>query len=55
MIQIQVQNKDAIFDVNTSTYQRTNFTKKEILINHRAVLSSFGINTLDDETDCISV
>ena len=25
-------------DVNTSTYQRTNFTKEEILINHRSVL-----------------
>ena len=31
-------------DVNTSTYQRTNFTKEEILINHRSVLSSFSIN-----------
>ena len=35
-------------DVNTSTYQRTNFTKEESLINHRSVLSSFGINTLGD-------
>ena len=38
-------------DVDTSTYQRTNFTKEEILINHRSVLSSFGINTLDDDAD----
>ena len=38
-------------DVDTSTYQRTNFTKEEIVINHRSVLSSFGINTLDDDAD----
>ena len=42
-------------DVNTSTYQRTNFTKEEILINHRSVLSSFGINTLDDDADLPSL
>ena len=42
-------------DVDTSTYQRTNFTKEEILINHRSVLSSFGIDTLDDDADLPSV
>ena len=42
-------------DVDTSTYQRTNFTKEEILINHRSVLASFDINTLDDETDLPSL
>ena len=42
-------------DVDTSTYQRTNFTKEEILINHRSVLSSFGINTLDDDADLPSL
>ena len=29
----------------SSTYQRTNLLKSEILINHRSVLSSFGVNT----------
>ena len=29
----------------SSTYQRTNLLKGEILINHRSVLSSFGVNT----------
>ena len=42
-------------DVDTSTYQRTNFRKEEILINHRSVLSSFGINTLDDDADLPSL
>ena len=28
-------------DVDSSTYQRTNFTKEEILVNHRSVLTSF--------------
>ena len=42
-------------DVDTSTYQRTNFKKEEILINHRSVLSSFGINTLDDDADLPSL
>ena len=42
-------------DVNTSTYQRINFTKEEILINHRSVLSSFGINILDDDADLPSL
>ena len=32
----------------SSTYQRTNLTKSEILINHRSVLSSFGVNTKYD-------
>ena len=34
-----------------STYQRTNLSKSEILINHRSVLSSFGVNTKDDDMD----
>ena len=34
----------------SSTYQRTNLFKSEILINHRSVLSSFGVNT-DKEDD----
>ena len=42
-------------DVATSTYQRTNFTKEEILINHCSVLSPFGINTLDDDADLSSL
>ena len=29
----------------SSTYQRTNLSKSEIFINHRSVLSSFGVNT----------
>ena len=27
----------------SSTYHRTNLTKSELLINHRSVLSSFGV------------
>ena len=42
-------------DVDTSTYQRTNFTKEEILINNRSILSLFGINTLDDDADLVSL
>ena len=42
-------------DVDTSTYQRTNLTKEEILKNHCSVLSSFGINTLDDDADLPSL
>ena len=41
--------------VDTSTYQRTNFTKEEFLINHRSDLSYFGINTLDDDADLPSL
>ena len=48
-------DKSSNNDVDTSTYQRTNFTKEEILINHRSVLSSFGINTLDDDADLPSL
>ena len=39
----------------SSTYQRTNLTKSEILINHRFVLSSFGVNTKDDDIDLPSL
>ena len=39
----------------SSTYQRTNLTKSEILINHRYVLSSFGVNTKDDDIDLPSL
>ena len=35
-------------DVDSRTYQRTNFTKYEILVNHRSVLASFGVNTQDE-------
>ena len=31
-------------DVDSSTYQRTNFTMEEILFNLRSVLTSFGVN-----------
>ena len=39
----------------SSTYQRTNLTKSEILINHRSALSSFGVNTKDDDIDLPSL
>ena len=39
----------------SSTYQRTNLTKSEILIDHRSVLSSFGVNTKDDDIDLPSL
>ena len=39
----------------SSTYQRTNLTKSEILINPRSVLSSFGVNTKDDDNDLPSL
>ena len=35
--------------------QRTNFTKEEILLNHRSVLTSFGINTQDENVDLPSL
>ena len=39
----------------SSTYQRTTLTKSEVLINHRSVLSSFGVNTKDDDIDLPSL
>ena len=42
-------------DVDSSTYQRTNFTKGEILVNHRSVLTSFGANTEDENVDLPSL
>ena len=39
----------------SSTYQRTNLTNSEILIYHRSVLSSFGVNTKDDDIDLPSL
>ena len=39
----------------SSTYQRTNLSKSEILLNHRSVLSSFGVNTKDDDIDLPSL
>ena len=42
-------------DVDSSTYQRTNFTKEEILVNHRSVLTSFGVNTQDENVDLPSL
>ena len=39
----------------SSTYQRTNLSKSEILINHRSVSSSFGVNAKDDDTDLPSL
>ena len=38
-------------DVDSSTYQRTNFTKEEILVSHRSVLTSFRVNTKDENVD----
>ena len=42
-------------DVVSSSYQRTNFTKEEILVNHRSVLASFGVNTQDENLDLPSL
>ena len=42
-------------DVDSSTYQRTNFTKEEILVNHRSVPTSFGVNTQDENVDLPSL
>ena len=39
----------------SSTYQRTNFTKSEIVFNHRSILSSFGVYTKDDDVDLPSL
>ena len=36
-------------------HQRTNLSKSEILINHRSVLSSYGVNTKDDDIDLPSL
>ena len=38
-------------DDSISTYQRTAFSKDEILANHRSVLSSFAIDTVGKDTD----
>ena len=38
-------------DLDDSTYQRTAFSKDEILANHRSVLSSFAIDTVGKDTD----
>ena len=37
--------------ISKSTYQRTDFSKDEILANHRSVLSSFAIDTVGKDTD----
>ena len=37
--------------VDFSTYQRTNFTNEGLLVNHRSVLASFGVNTQDENVD----
>ena len=42
-------------DVDSSIYQRTNFTKEDILVNHHSVLASFGINTQDESVDLPSL
>ena len=42
-------------NVDSSTYQRTNITKEEILVNHRSVLTSFGVNTQDENVDLPSL
>jgi hypothetical protein len=42
-------------DHGNPTYTRTTLSKKEILDNHRSVLSSFGITTLSDEQDLPSL
>ena len=33
------------------TYQATNFSKQEILSNHKSVLSSYGISSSDKDND----
>ena len=40
---------------SSGTCQRTNLSKSEILINHRSVLSSFCVNTKDDDIDLPSL
>ena len=42
---------DLDVSITNSTYQRTNFSKDEILANHRSVLSSFNIDTVGKDTD----
>ena len=42
-------------DVDSSTYQRTDFTKEEVMVNHRSVLTSFGVNTQDENVDLPSL
>ena len=37
--------------ISKSTYQRTAFSKDEILANHRSVLSFFAIDTVGKDTD----
>ena len=43
--------KELDLDDSTSsnTYQHTSFTKNEILANHRSVLSSLNVNTIDKD------
>ena len=42
---------DLDYSISKSTYQRTDFSKDEILANHRSVLSSFAIDTVGKDTD----
>ena len=42
---------DLDVSITNSTYQRTNFSKDEILANHRSVLSSFNIDTVGKDPD----
>ena len=42
---------DDSISISKSTYQRTAFSKDEILANHRSVLSSFAIDTVGKDTD----
>ena len=43
--------KELDLDNSTSsnTYQHTSFTKNEILANHRSILSSLNVNTIDKD------
>ena len=49
-IQRELDLDDSI-SISKSTYQRTAFSKDEILANHRSVLSSFAIDTVGKDTD----
>ena len=42
---------DLDVSITNSTYQRTNFSKDEILANHRSVLSSSNIDTVGKDPD----
>ena len=43
--------KELDLEESNSTYKRSTFSKEEILANHRSVLSSFGVNTNNNDTN----